>query len=304
MLARLFGGPGTKILTEDPVYRGLLKVFSRSGADLVGVPVDEYGLDVDALETALQRHHPKLLLVTPAFQNPTGATLPIERRERIVALAHRHRCVLVESDIYSELRYSGLLLPTLKQLDAHGDVILLRSYSKIGFPGLRVGWVLAPRPLIARLADLKECSDLHSDQLAQAILLRFAQTGELSSHVKKIRLSGAERLAAAIEACRVYLPYRTRVTRPEGGPNLWVELPAPLTAERLLMAAQDQGVSFLPGSYFSLNRSHERCLRLSFGALTCGQIGRGIQILGQIAERELAAEPATGIDLEPAVALV
>lgn len=303
LLARLFARPGVTVLSEDPVYRGLLRVFSRSGAELIGVPVDHSGIEPEALEAALQRHRPKLLLVTPTFQNPTGSTLPLERRERVVALAERFQCVLVESDIYSELRYRGASLPTLKQLDKGGSTILLRSYSKIGFPGLRVGWAIAPRPVIARLAEAKEVSDLHSDQLAQAVLLRFAESGELARHLERTRQSGAERLHAALDACARHLPARSRYTRPEGGLNLWIELPAPLSAEAVLRRAQENGVTFLAGPYFSIRPSHTRSLRISFGGLPPEQITRGIQVLGEAAESELAAD-AAGNDLEPAAALV
>ncbi len=303
LLARLFARPGVAVLAEDPVYRGLLRVFSRSGADLVGVPVDERGIDIEALEAALVRHRPKLLLVTPTFQNPTGSTMPLERRERVIALADRFGCVLVESDIYSELRYRGSPLPTIKQIDHSGSVILLRSYSKIGFPGLRVGWVIAPRPVIARLAEAKEASDLHSDQLAQAVLLRFAESGELAGHLSRIRQSGADRLQAALDACASCLPAHSMYTRPEGGLNLWIELAAPLTADAVLRRAQENGVTFLTGPYFSARHAHLRGLRISFGGLTPAQITRGIQILGEAAHKELAVE-AAGTDLESAVALV
>lgn len=303
LLARLFAGPGVTVLAEDPVYRGLLRVFSRSGAELTGVPVDDKGMNIEALETAMQRHRPKLLMVTPTFQNPTGATLPLERRERVVALAERFECVLVESDIYSELRYGGEALPTLKELDRSGSTILLRSYSKVGFPGLRVGWVIGPRPVIARLAEVKEASDLHSDQLAQAVLLRFAQSGELQAHLERMKRSGTERLQAALDACSRYLPAHSRYTHPEGGLNLWIELPAPLTSEAVLRRTQENGVTFLAGPYFSVRRLHARGLRISFGALAPEQIRRGIQIIGEAAASELAAE-AAGTDLESTAALV
>ncbi|MDQ2842042.1 MAG: PLP-dependent aminotransferase family protein, partial [Acidobacteriota bacterium] len=172
LLARLFASPGGSVAIEDPVYHGLLRVFSRSGTEIIPVPVDSLGLDPNALELILQRQRPRLLVVTPSFQNPTGTSLPLDRRKRIVSLANRFGCVLVENDIYSELRYTGSPLPTLKELDETGNAILLRSYSKVSFPGLRVGWVIAPRPVIARLAEAKEISDLHSDQLSQAVLLR------------------------------------------------------------------------------------------------------------------------------------
>jgi 2-aminoadipate transaminase len=303
LLARLFASPGSSVAIEDPVYHGLLRVFSRSGTEIIPVPVDALGLDPNALEQVLQRQRPKLLVVTPSFQNPTGASLPLDRRKRIVALANRFGCVLVENDIYSELRYTGSPLPTLKELDETGNTILLRSYSKVSFPGLRVGWVIAPRPVIARLAEAKEISDLHSDQLSQAVLLRFAESGELEKHLQRTRRAGAERLNALLKACAQHLPARAKFTRPEGGMNLWIELPQPLTAELLLRRVQEKGVTFLPGRHFSPRNGHARGLRISFGGLTADQITCGIRILGQAAESELTAA-AKNNDFEPAAALV
>ncbi len=303
LLARLFAKPGVAVVAEDPVYRGLLRVFARSGADLIPAPVDAGGVDVNELEKILQRQQPKLLLLTPTFQNPTGTTLSLERRERVLALAERFECVLVESDIYSELRYEGEALATLKQMDASGNTILLRSYSKIGFPGLRVGWVIAPRPVIARLAEAKEASDLHSDQLAQAVLLRFAESGELERHLTRSRESGAERLNVALQACERYLPAGSQYTRPEGGLNLWIELPHPLTAETVLQRAQEHGVSFLTGSFFSARNAHARAFRISLGGLTPEQIRRGLQVVGRAADEELTAQ-SSDRNLEWVAALV
>ena len=239
----------------------------------------------------------------PAFKIPPGATLPLERRKRLLELTRRFGVVLVESDIYSELRYEGNALPPLKQLDPSGNTILLGSYSKVSFPGLRVGWVIAPRPVIARLAEAKQLSDLHSDQLSQAVLLRFAQSGELARHLERARAAGAERLEAALRACARHLPAGATFSRPAGGMNLWIELPAPLTAEALLSRVEERGVSFLPGRYFSARRPHTRGLRIGFGGLSSEQIARGIQILGQTAASELAAHSAN-LSLEPVAALV
>jgi 2-aminoadipate transaminase len=303
LVARLFASDGEGVVLEDPVYHGCLRVFSRAGAELIPVPVDHAGIDVDALEETIQRHRPRLLILTPSFQNPTGATLPLERRKRIVNLAQRFGLVLIENDIYSELRYHGKPLPTLKALDETGDTILLRSYSKVSFPGLRVGWIIAPRTVVARLADAKQLSDLHSDQLSQAILLRFAESGELDRHMEKTRVAGAERLGALLRACRRHLPPGATYTRPEGGMNLWIELPAPLTAETLLRRAQERGVTFLPGRYFSVRSGDGRGMRISFGGLRPDEITRGIRIIGEIAADELAAS-ASKVSLEPVAALV
>ncbi len=242
-------------------------------------------------------------MVTPSFQNPTGATLPLERRKAIVDLVQRTGAVLVENDIYSELRYRGEPLPTLKELDGTGNTILLRSYSKIAFPGLRVGWVVAPQPVVARLAEAKQWADLHSDHLSQAILLRFAQSGELARHLERTCRDGGDRLRAVLEACEQYLPPGSRWTRPEGGMSLWVTLPAQLDAAALLIRARESGVDFLPGSYFSARPVHRSSLRLGFGGLAPDAIRRGVSILGTVAAEELAGRVASA-RLEPAVALV
>ncbi|HMF79031.1 MAG TPA: PLP-dependent aminotransferase family protein [Bryobacteraceae bacterium] len=299
LIARLFfNGNGRGVVIEDPVYRGVVRVFARAGATVLSVPLDESGIDLNALQELIHQHRPRLLVVTPSFQNPTGATLPLERRKRLVDLAQRHGLVLVENDICSELRYEGKSLPTLKQLDESGSTILLRSYSKISFPGLRVGWAIAPRPVIARMAEAKQTSDLHSDQLSQAVLLRFAESGELARHLDLTRRVGAERLSSILRCCARYLPAGSRFTRPEGGMSLWVDLPAPFTAETLLSRVEQRGVDFLPGNFFSVQRSHPRALRLSFGGLSPDQISRGMQILGEAA----ASEPAAA--LEPVAASV
>ncbi len=303
LIARLFTPSGETVVIEDPVYHGLVRVFTRAGANIVSVDLDDAGIQVDRLEEVFQQQRPRVLVLTPSFQNPTGVTIPLDRRKRIVELAQRFGVVLVENDIYSELRYQGTPLATLKELDETGNTILLRSYSKVSFPGLRVGWVIAPRAVITRLADSKEISDLHSDQLSQAVLLRFAESGELVQHVERTRRAGRDRLNAVLRGCANCLPAGTKFTRPDGGMSLWIEFPAPLNADTLLSRAQERGVSFLPGRYFSAKRSHGRGLRISFGGLNPEQIARGMQILGEVARQELSTK-SSNADLEPAAALV
>jgi 2-aminoadipate transaminase len=303
LIAHVFAAPGNSIAVEDPVYHGMLRAFARSGADMFGVPVDDSGMDVAALEAILERHRPKLVAITPSFQNPTGTTLSLNRRQRIVALAERFDCTVVEIDIYSPLRYGGEALPTLKELSRAGNVLLLRSYSKVCFPGLRVGWAIGASGLIARLAEAKEISDLHSDQLSQAVLLRFAESGELDRHLVRTREIGKQRLETVLAACERYLPPGTRWTRPDGGMSLWVELPPPLTSDALLNKVRARGVDFLPGRHFAARDSHARGLRISFGGLSPEEIRRGIQILGESAAVEMNALLSAG-GREPLPALV
>lgn len=302
LLARVLVTDGTPVLLEDPVYGGLLSVFRRAGANIIPLPVGDAGLFLEGSESLVMQHRPRLLVVTPDFQNPTGSTLSLEQRMDILGLARRANMPIVESSLYHDLRYSGNPLPSLKQLDTVGNIVSIGSYSKIAFPGLRVGWVIGPSPLIARLAEAKQASDLHSDQLSQAILLRFAQSGELGRHIQRTRHLGSSRLRTVLQSCERHFAPLVRFTRPEGGMSLWAELPAPLLAEDLLRIAESRGVSFLAGSYFSVRRGHHRNLRISFGGLPHSEIERGISILGSIVREQLQihrpaeyAEPMTAL---------
>ena len=286
---------GDTVALEDPVYPGLRNLFLQSGAALSGVEVHKDGLDVDALA----RLRAKLAIVTPSFQNPTGITMPLERRE---ALLRVPGTLFIENDIYSPLRYRGETEPALKQLDRSGRVILLRSFSKIAFPGLRVGWVIAPRPVIQRLIEAKQLTDLHTDQFSQAVLLHFAQSGRLAEHQRNMLVRGRERLDATLAAMYRYFPAQTRWTEPAGGMNLWVYLPQPLDASELMSLAQAEGVSFLPGKYFAVSGTHTNALRLSFAGLPEAQITRGIEILGRLAKAAL--EAVRSRDREPILAMV
>jgi 2-aminoadipate transaminase len=189
----------------------------------------------------------------------------------------------------------------LKQLDESSGTVLLRSFSKVSFPGLRVGWVVGPKPLLDRLRHAKEASDLHTDQLSQAVLLEFAESGRLESHRARVLRAGAERLAATMEACREFLPAGARWTQPEGGMNVWVRLPEPLDAGDLLKRAQREGVSYLPGRYFAVSRLDPGALRLSFAGLPPEQIRKGLAILGRVIEVELEG---AGRSFEPSPAMV
>jgi 2-aminoadipate transaminase len=301
LIARVLLRPGDKVVIEDPVYPGLKNLLLQAGAQLVGVPADADGIEIEQLQNAIERERPRFIVVTSNFQNPTGATLPVAVRAALLRTAQSAGVPLVENDIYGDLRYRGDALPPVKRADDGGHVILLRSFSKITFPGLRVGWVLGPRALIARLAQSKQLADLHTDQLAQAVLLRFAVSGRLAAHRARMLEAGAERLAAVLEACERSLPAGSRWTRPQGGMNLWVRLPEPLDAGELLPRAHRENVSYLPGKYFAVSRFEPGALRLSFAGLTPEKIRKGLAVLGEIFGAELQQ---AGRTLEPAPAMV
>ncbi|MEP7364923.1 MAG: PLP-dependent aminotransferase family protein [Acidobacteriota bacterium] len=289
LLARAFVQPGDLVMVEEPVYPGLREVFHRAGARLIGLPVGEIGLDIESLELALRRERPRLILVTPDFQNPTGATLPLQSRIDLIALAQQHNVTLVEIAIYRGLRYYGDDLPSLRSLDSTRTVIHIGSFSKIAFPGLRVGWICATREHIERLAEAKQWSDLHTDHFSQYILHEFARTGGLAEHRRLMLEAGRQRLSAAVTALES-IPEIAHFTRPQGGMSLWVTLRQGIDAERVLDATAGR-VSFLPGSAFAVSRRYPSSFRLSFAGLRPAAISQGIEIIGEAARRAAASAP-------------
>jgi 2-aminoadipate transaminase len=284
LLCRVLVRQGDPVAVEDPVYPGLRNLFREAGAELIGIPVGQ----VDAIT----RHRPKLIVATPNFQNPTGATLTLAERETLLRVPG---AVIIENDIYGALRYMGEPLPTLKQMDETGGTILIRSFSKIAFPGLRVGWVIGPRPVIQRLMEAKQLTDLHTDQFSQAALLQFANSGRLREHQEHMLSAGAERLRAILRACEHLLPPGSTYSRPEGGMNLWVSLPEHMDAGELLSRAHAAGVSYLPGRQFEVSRSYANALRLSFAGLQTDKIEEGIALLGEVFSNEFVTQPMEAV---------
>jgi 2-aminoadipate transaminase len=261
------------------------------------------GLDVDELEALARRENLRLVAVTPNFQNPTGATMPLEARRRLLAVARDLGLPVIENDVYGALRYSGEPLPSLKSMDETGLVVRLNSFSKIAFPGLRVGWMTGRKELIGRAAARKQLTDLHSDQLSQAVLLRFIESGRLAAHVARMVESGRARLGRLVEACEALLPLGTRITRPEGGMNLWVSLPEPFDASALLERAVGAGVAYLPSRFFAVTGAEPGGLRLSFAHLAEDRIEEGVSRLGSLLEEEAARARAVWRE-DPSPAIV
>ncbi|SRR5579884_32837 len=284
LLQRVFASRGETVLLEDPVYPGLRNVFARGGARVTGVPLGEN--EMDELARAVEKERPRMIVLTPNFQNPTGTTMPEPARKMVLEVARKAGAIVVENDLYGDLRYRGRALPAMKHLDRTAGTIYLSSFSKIAFPGLRVGWAIGPRHFLAGLIEAKQASDLHSDQLSQAVLLRFAESGRLAAHRGRMRKTGGERLQACLEACERELPARSRFTRPEGGMNVWVQLPDWLDACELASRAEQEGVSFLPGRTFEVSRPQPHSLRLSFAGLEPKEIRAGLAVLGKIARSD------------------
>jgi DNA-binding transcriptional MocR family regulator len=294
IISKAFVRPGDSVILENPTYPGAMAIFHGARARCLGVPIrtrpepgTTLGLDLEALEATLAANRVKLIVLTPDFQNPTGTSMPLASRRKLLELAGRHQVPVVEDHIYARLHSRDERVPSLKQLDRANIVIHIDSFAKVAFPGLRVGWIVAPATAIERLRIVKQTTDLHTDQLAQATLAEFLRRGLFTKHLAKMRKVYTSRLSALDEALRKHMPEGTRWTRPDGGMCLWLELPPGFDASELLIHAKERGVLFAPGRYFYVQNPLPNTLRLGFAGLDEKQIARGIATLADLLRVEM-----------------
>jgi 2-aminoadipate transaminase len=272
--------PGDRVLVEEPSYLAALQCFALARAVAVPVPCDNEGLDPDALDELVAEHRPKLLYTVPTFHNPTGRTLGLARRKALAAAAKRTGLWLVEDDPYGELRYDGEALPALASLpEASAQVVALSTLSKIAAPGLRLGWVRAPRMLLGPLTIAKQAADLHSSTIDQAAAARWLATSDLDAHVGRLRAAYRARRDTLLEGLAAALPPGSTHNRPEGGMFVWARLPHGWDASALLPRALERDVAYVPGAPFFSGCPDPATLRLSFTAHPPEDIRRGLERL-------------------------
>ncbi|HEY6525234.1 MAG TPA: PLP-dependent aminotransferase family protein [Solirubrobacteraceae bacterium] len=282
--------PGDRVLVEEPSYLAALQCFALAGAEAIPIPCDDDGLDPDALEALIAQHRPTLLYTVPTFHNPTGRTLSLERRVALAAVAERTGVWIVEDDPYGELRYSGEALPAVASLPAaRGRTLAISTLSKIAAPGLRIGWVRAPRPLLRSLTIAKQAADLHSSTVDQAAAARWLATTDLTAHIERLRTEYGARRDALLSGLAAALPAGSTHNHPDGGMFVWARLPDGWDAGALLQRALDHDVAYVPGAPFFSGAPDRATLRLSFTAHRPGEIALGLQRLAQA----LATSPAT-----------
>jgi 2-aminoadipate transaminase len=293
LICKAFLRPGDSVAIENPAYPGAISILSAARVRALAVNVEASatrngyeGLDLDALETVLTQNRVKFLMVTPDFHNPTGTCLPLAERRRLLEIAAHYHIPVIEDAIYCRLRLRGNPVPSLKALDRAGSVIQMDSFSKIAFPGLRVGWCIGAESAIERLRLIKQSTDLHTDQLAQAALADFIRRGYLKRHIAKMNGVYLERLEAMEGALQKFMPEGTSWTKVEGGMSLWVTLPAGIDAAELLIHVRERGVLFVPGRYFYAQSPQPNTMRLGFASLDEKKILKGVQTLGELLEIE------------------
>ncbi|HVN17070.1 MAG TPA: PLP-dependent aminotransferase family protein [Anaerolineales bacterium] len=288
-IGRLFINRGDYIVVESPTYLGALQAWNAYGAQYISVPADENGMIVDKLEAAL-RVGPKFIYVLPNFQNPSGSTLSLERRIKLVELADKYGVPIVEDDPYGQLRYEGEHIPSVVTLDSQyrddhdgeytGNVIYLSTFSKLLAPGLRLAWIIAPMQVIRHFVMAKQAADLHTSSFNQYVAYEVAKGGFLDEHVKFIRQVYKERRDTMLEMMEEMFPAGTSWTHPHGGMFLWGILPEGVDAAEVLRIAIDRKVAFVPGAAFHPNGGGENTMRLNFSYCAPDTIREGISRLG------------------------
>ncbi len=281
LIGRLFINNGDKVLTDAPTYLGAIQAWRVYKPQFVTVPLDQDGMNPDRVEEALQEHKVKFIYVLPNFHNPAGTTIPYERRQRLVELAAEYGAFIVEDDPYGQLRFEGEDIAPLISMHKE-NVIYVSTFSKTLSPGIRLGWIVAPEKVIARLVQAKQGIDLHTGTLVQYVTHDIAGRGILKRHVQRIRAVYKERRDIMLAAMEEHFPPGVTWMRPQGGLFLWACMPEHVDSEKLLEMAVEEKVVFVPGTaFYPDGQGGRNCMRLNFSNAKPEMIREGIKRLGQ-----------------------
>ncbi len=283
---------GDEVLCESPTYLGAINAFTAYRPRFVEVATDDDGMIPGALEERLSScNAAKLIYVIPTFQNPSGRTWTVERRIALLAAAARHGVTIIEDDPYGQLVYEGATPPSLASMARGVPVVYLGTFSKIFCPGMRIGWLAAPRGIYEKYALVKQGADLHTSTFTQAALLGYLEKFDLDQAIARIRDLYRARRDAMLKAMEKRFPAGATWTHPRGGLFLWVTLPEHVSAREALVRALEKDVAFVPGGSFFPNGGHENTLRLNFSNMPEPRIEEGIARLGTVLKEMIASAP-------------
>ena len=283
-LAQELVRPGSRVLVEAPTYDRPLKILGRLGAEVVGLPMDDEGLRVEALERALaDGERPAFLYTIATFQNPSGRTLSAERRARVAELAREHELLVLEDDPYGLVRFEGAAPPTIFELEGGKNVAYASSFSKTVAPGVRVGYFVLPAELAASIEAVAVSTYISPPFLTQAAVHEFVRRGNFEPNLERVNGLLRARRDAMLEALEAHMPEGASWSRPEGGYFIWLDLPGELGD--LAARAEAQGVTFVRGTDFFADGSGTSSLRLAFSFVSPQEIADGIEILAGLVRR-------------------
>lgn len=302
LIGKVLLDPGDTVMCENPTYLGAVQAFNQYQPRYAVAGMDDDGMRVDDVErllsdAAAHDRRIKLIYAIPNFQNPTGRSMSLERRKRLVELADHFGVPIVEDDPYGELRYEGEHLPALKTLDTHGSVIYLGTFSKILSPGLRLGWVVASPEVLEVLLHGKQPADLHTGMAQQMATYHVVKDGYLAGHVAEIKHFYKERRDVMLRALEEHFPGEAHFTRPAGGLFVWAELPGDVDTRELLIEAVQNKVAFVPGQGFHPDNTGTNTMRLNFSNVPPDQLREGVRRLGVAIQRRLGAATESRVSI-------
>jgi 2-aminoadipate transaminase len=303
LTAKIFVNIGDPVIVGLPTYVGGLGAFRSYGAKMIGIPLDDEGMRMDRLEKKLEelkckKQKPKFIYVVPDFQNPTGITMSETRRMKLIDLAHAYDVLIVEDSPYKELRYEGESQKSLFALDGTGQVVGLHTFSKILFPGMRLGWAIGDEAVIQKMVIAKQSVDLCTPAFTQAIVAEFASRGLLNKVIDQVKVIYREKRELMLSSLEEYMPDLPGLswTRPQGGLFLWLRLPKNIDTERLFYEAVENDVAFVVGTAFYCDGGGKNAMRLNFSYPTKEHIVEGVKRLAHVIANHKPM-PKTGADV-------
>lgn len=280
---------GDTIICENPSFIGSLNAFRSFGLNLVGVDIDDDGMNTEKLEAALKAHpEAKFIYTIPTFQNPSGTTMSLEKRKAVYALAKKYGVIILEDNPYSDTRFAGEELPTFKSMDEDGIVIYAGTFSKVISPGLRVGYAIAPKEIISKMVVCKQTSDVHTSIFSQMICHEFMTKYDYEAHLDRNREVYRKKCGLMTELLDKHLGDKVSYVKPEGGLFIWCKLPENVDMTAFCTAAVENKVATVPGSAFTADQNEiSHCFRINYSTPTDEQIIKGMEILGKVAKELL-----------------
>lgn len=280
---KVFIDEGDIIFCESPTYLAAVKAFKAYLPTFIEIPMDEDGMIIEKLEAALIAYPKgKFLYTIPDFQNPTGRTLSLARRKKLIEVANKYNLVIIEDNPYGEIRFAGETLPPLKHFDTEGRVIYLSTFSKTFCPGLRVGWICAASAFTEKYVPFKQCTDIHTDIFAQMITSRYMEMYDIDEHIEDIRKIYKHRRDLMVRCIEKEFPKNIKHTSPDGGLFLWVELPERINAKEVFEKALANNVAFVAGESFYPESVCSNTFRLNYSNMPDERIIEGIKRLGVV----------------------
>lgn len=298
LISRIFLNPGDTVVTEELTYRGALRIFDSKGVNVIGIPIDRDGMRVDMMETILSRHRVKMIYTIPTFQNPTGAVMSLERRKQLLTLAAKYQIPVVEDQFANELRLEGEDILPLHSLDESGNVIVVGSFSKILFHGIRLGWVVAPnKEFLSKLILAKKITDWQNNYLIQGAILEFCLEGYFDKYLKRKLKVLKDRRDTMYSASQEFFPEEMICNRPQGGLFSWVDMPKYINAYELLMESKRKGVLFTPKRFFAVHSDTDNGMRLGYISHEPDIIVEGMKILGDLLKQvQFSGQPSVAVE--------